>query len=718
MLTSYHELKPLIFALFFLSAMGAFGYSCWRLIRLARLGKDTGWSLKEPVDRFGQVIYVAFFQRKVLGDKFGWNHAMFFWGFLVITVGHIEFLMRGMVPSFSMHFLGDRIYSTILRGGDIMAFLVLGAVGMALFRRLVLKPKHIHNESVDAFRILGMIANVMITYFIATGFALRGGHPDMAGYGKWLPISSVVATFFEGVPVERAAGFYYELFWWAHAVILMAFLNYIPHSKHQHLLGAIPNIYAHKREKPKAALTRMDFETSEVFGAGRVTDFSWKALLDTYACTECGRCDLYCPANNTGKPLQPQQVIHDMKDNLYANGDPLLKERGPLAFAMAPEEFEPVLPLIAESEETRQKGQTSPEVLWACTTCGACVEACPVLIDHVDSIMDMRRHMTMMEGNISPELANTYKNIENNHNPWGIGHDKRADWAEGLGLKYWGGSNDADKFEYLFWVGCAGSYDNRAQKVVKSLCEVLDEAEIAYAILGQEEKCTGDPVRRTGNEYMFDEMAKSNVATLNELGVNKVVTACPHCFNTLKNEYPAFGGHYDVIHHSQLISGLIESQRITLDKEMMKTVTFHDPCYLGRWNDEYEAPRKSLAAVRHLNVVEMEANKERSMCCGAGGGQMWMEEAEGTTRVNVERTRQAMETDAEVIGVGCPFCMTMIEDGVKHFDAEEEVQVKDIAEIVAGAMERKPKANKPAKPEASDPGPSAQSDDPQPVVAG
>jgi Fe-S oxidoreductase len=323
-----------------------------------------------------------------------------------------------------------------------------------------------------------------------------------------------------------------------------------------------------------------------------------------------------------------------------------------------------------------------------------------VLIDHVDSIMDMRRHLTLMEGDVQPALAATFKNVENNYNPWGIGADKRAAWAEGMGLKYWGGSEDAAHFEFLFWVGCAGSYDNRAQKTIKALTRILDAGGVSYAILGQKERCTGDPVRRTGNEYLFNDLAQHNVATLNELGVRKVITACPHCFNTLKNEYPAFGGHYEVLHHTQVIEQLLDEGRIQLNQEIMKKVTFHDPCFLGRWNDETEAPRKSLAAVRRLNVVEAKESGKKSFCCGAGGGQMWMEEHEGT-RVNMERTRQLLEVEPEVVAVACPFCMTMIEDGVKAHN-REEVKVLDVAEVVASALDPNAKPSPLRVPHAED----------------
>ncbi len=683
---TYGALKPFIFAVFFLGSMGLFAHSVWRMVRLARLGGDYPGTFGDIVDRIGKVIYFAFFQRKVVHYRFGWNHVIIFWSFLIITVGHTEFLLRGMFPAFSLSFLGTPIYSAILFGGDIMAFIVLFAVAAALFRRLVIKPDWIHLSS-EGFFILGLITGVMVTYFAAMGFAIRGQHPEVAGHEHALVLSNIVASSLGGFSVSASAGPLYETFWWSHAVVLMVFLNVIPHSKHIHLLGAIPNIFMYKKDKPSASLTRLDFENSEVWGVNQVNEFSVKALVDTYACTECGRCDMHCPARRTGKPLEPQQLIHDIRDNLYINGDKVLAERKLFDFSKAPEEWEPELPLVAESEAERKHGQTSTDVLWACTSCGACVEACPVLIDHVDTIMDMRRYQSMMvEGGVSTELANTFRNLENQSNPWGVGADKREDWAKQLGLKIWDSSESASSFEYLFWVGCAGSFDNRAQKTVKAFSEILDAAGVTYAVLGNAEGCTGDTARRGGNEYMFDTMAQANVETLNDMGVKKVVTACPHCFNTLKHEYPAFGGNYEVVHHTQLIDQLIKDDRIQLNGAEMKKVTFHDPCFLGRWNNEVEAPRSSLAAVNRLQVVEMKEHGKKSFCCGAGGAQMWMEEHGGHTRVNLERTKHALDTGADVIAVGCPFCMTMMEDGVKSHDAEEKVKVLDVAEVIRDAM--------------------------------
>jgi Fe-S oxidoreductase len=681
----YSALKSVIFAILFLAGMGWFARSVYRMAKLAVLGRDYSGFTPAIVDRIGAVIYFVFMQKRVVDERFGWNHVVFFWGFLIITIGHIEFLVRGVFPGFSLAFLGEPLYHAILVGEDTMAFVVLFAVALAVYRRAVIKPRHIHITA-EGYVILGLIASVMVTYFLAMGFGIAGDHPDML-HEDLLPFSNLVATALSGVS-EQAAFVGYEIFWWAHAVVLLAFLNVIPYSKHIHLLGAIPNIFAHKRDKHKAALNPIDFETAETYGVGKVTDFTWKALLDTYACTECGRCDLYCPARRTGKALEPQQVIHDMRGNLYANGDQFLRERPIFDFSSAPDDFEPSLPLIAESEADRKPGQTSPEVLWGCTSCGACVQACPVLIDHVDAIMDMRRHLTLMEGNVQPELANTFQNIERNYNPWGIGADKRGDWAEQLGLKLWDQSDAGTEFEYLFWVGCAGSFDNRAQKTIKAFSEILDHAGIQYAVLGQKEKCTGDSARRGGNEYLFDQLATENVQTLNDFGVKKIVTACPHCLNTLRNEYPAFGGHYDVLHHTQLIDQLIADGRLQLEEDVRKKVTFHDPCFLSRWNDEVEAPRRSLAAAKHLNLVEMKETKKKSFCCGAGGAQMWMEE-QNDNRVNVERVRQALETEPDAIAVGCPFCMTMISDGVKAHDKEEEVEVLDVAEVVLAALKKK-----------------------------
>lgn len=683
---AYADVKPFVFAVLFIAANLSFAWSMWRLVRLARLGTDHPTPLQAIGDRVRDLIVYVFLQKRVVDRKFGYNHVIIFWAFMVISLGHLEFVLTGLIPPLSgVIFESPVKYLAfpILWAADVMALVVLFALANAFIRRIFVKPWFIHYSSVDGFVVLSLISLVMITYFGAMSAMIARLGPE-AGHAAFFPVSNVLSAVWSAeTPLVVQ-----ELFWWGHAFVLLFFLNYIPYSKHQHLVGAIPNVFLREGEKHKAALRPIDFEKEgvESFGVGKVTEFTWKQLLDTYACTECGRCDLNCPATNTGKPLKPQQVIHDIKGNLYANGDVALKGRPLLQLAQAAADLAPTLPLIADSEEARKVGsQTSPEVLWSCTTCGACVDACPVLIDHVGAIVDMRRYLNLTVGNVPHELSATYQNMERNSNPWGIGADKRGDWATALGLKFWGSSDDAKEYEYLFWVGCAGSFDNRAQKTVKSFTRVMDEAGVKYAILGTAEGCTGDPARRTGNEFMFDAMAKANVQTLNDFGVKKIVTACPHCLNSLKNEYPAFGGKYDVIHHSQLIDQLIGDGRIKLDEEVMGKVTYHDPCYLGRWNNEYEAPRRSLAAIKHLGMVEMDNNKRTSMCCGAGGGQMWKEESVGK-RVNLERTEQALATGADTIAVACPFCMTMLDDGVKSKSKEDSVKVLDIAELVEKAM--------------------------------
>lgn len=676
-------LKAIVFAVLFTTAIVFAAKRVYFLARMLRFGLPYEEYKSEPFERLKKLIQVVFMQKKVVKYRYGWNHAVLFWGFLIITVGHSEFILRGLFPFISLDFLGP-IYTAILFGGDVMALVVLFALCIAFYRRLVIKPFWLH-YSWDGNTILGLIAMVMITYLGATSLGIRGMHPDVYAHAHSYVVSNFIAGRLSFIPVETAGGVLYEVFWWGHAMVLLVFMNVIPRSKHLHLLAAIPNVYVHKRAKPVNALARIpNLEEAEFWGVGQFNHFNWKMLLDTYACTECGRCDMHCPANRTKKPLQPQAVLHDVRQNLWINGEKLIADRKLFDLAGVPEEYAPELALIAESHDSKEDGQTSRDAIWSCTSCGACVEACPVLIDHVDHFMDMRRYLSMTEGDVSPELANTYRNLENNYNPWGIGHDKRAAWAEAAGLKFWGGSEDAEKFEYLFWVGCAGSYDARAQKTQRALSKIMDAAGVSYAVLGSGEKCSGDVLRRTGNEYQFEATAMENVETLNSFGVKKIVTACPHCMNTLKSEYSAFGGNYDVVHHSQLLIELIEAGRIELPQEFKKKVTFHDPCFLGRWNKEVEAPRKTLTSVKGLQLVEMDENKEKSFCCGAGGGQMFMEE-EGE-RINVERTRQALKTKAEVIGVGCPFCMTMIEDGVKSENKEEEVKVLDIAEIILLAM--------------------------------
>jgi Fe-S oxidoreductase len=469
---------------------------------------------------------------------------------------------------------------------------------------------------------------------------------------------------------------WFETFWWVHSVLVLAFMNYLPYSKHLHVLTSVPNVYF-SSTRPRGALKPLNLEAENVekFGAADIEDLTWKQLLDGYTCTECGRCTDSCPANLTGKMLSPRKIIMDIRDRTF--------EKGPLMLAgvtEAPGTEGAKSPL----EKTLLNDSITAQELWACTTCMACVQECPVNIEHVDAILEMRRNLVLMESAFPPEVQTVFRNLENNFTPWAFSASARADWAEGREIALMSATQDA---EVLFWVGCAGAYDTRYKKVTQAFAGLMKHAGIRFAILGTEEKCTGDPARRIGNEYLAQILIKENVQTLNKYGVRKIVTTCPHCLNALLNEYPDFGGKYEVVHHTDFLWRLVDGGRIRITAAQKAKITYHDSCYLGRYNQIYESPRETLRAIPGLELVEMKRSRSRGLCCGAGGGQMWMEEKEGK-RVNIERTEEALGVHPEVIGTACPFCMTMMTDGVKAKEASEHVEVKDIAEILLDAVGR------------------------------
>jgi Fe-S oxidoreductase len=481
-----------------------------------------------------------------------------------------------------------------------------------------------------------------------------------------------------------------EALWWIHVLVVLGFLNYLLYSKHSHIIAALPNIYFRNLGQ-RGIVPKLDLEADDITKTGVVSeykDFTWKSLLDSFACTECARCTNECPAYNTGKPLSPMQVVHDVRDDMktrlpdYGPLDTLLErfQHGAAVAERTKEEVKNPIPLVG--------GRTTEEVLWACTTCGACQEVCPVFIEQPEKILQMRQNLVLVQEKVPPDLARTFTNLERNGNPWGIAADKRMDWANGKDVPTLDDKPDA---EYLLWVGCAGAYDDRIKKQTLALVEILKEGGVDFAVLGLEEGCTGDPARRSGNEMLYQMQAQQNVETMNSKKVKKVVTACPHCLHTIKNEYPQLGGNFEVRHHTQLIRELVAAGKVQIDaaKTQGKQVTLHDPCYLGRWNGEYDAPRDLLDAVPTTEPrIELPRNREHGFCCGAGGGRMWMEEKIGT-RVNHNRVDEVLESGVDTVATACPFCTIMLTDGVNDRNAAEKVQVLNVSELVARSMKRK-----------------------------
>ena len=663
--------ESLIFAALLVCGLGFFLRNVFRLFSFLCLGQwenrfDHLWSRLK-----GMFVY-AFLQLRVVSEKFGVNHFFLFWGFMVLFLVNIQFFIGGVFPRFSFDFLGAIPYGILLLMADIMSFVVLACVVIAVIRRVFFRPPHIE-ATLDAFFILFLVASLMAAYFGLHACEIRlEREPLMAG---WTPLSAALSKMAADTTPERAH-LLARVFWWIHALVLLFFLNYLPYSKHLHILTAIPNCFF-RSFSFVSTVPRMVFKKGNTFGISRVVQFSWKDLLDFFSCTECGRCQAACPAHNTDKPLNPRMVIREGKLNLLANGSALISTRPADTLASAPPDASMKIPLINGREES-----VATDAIWACTTCGACMVKCPVFIEHVPKLIGMRRHLVMEKAQFSKELIAFFENTEQRSNPWGIAPSDRAKWTQDLAVKT---IADNPTAEYLFYVGCAGSFDSRNRRVVTALTAILNAANLSWAILGTEEKCCGDSLRRLGNEYVFDKLARENIALFKKYGVRKIITYCPHCFSTLKNDYRQYGADYEVIHHSQLISSLLEQGRITLKKVLDGKTVIHDSCYLGRYNDIYKEPRAIIRAASGADPLEMKRCGEESFCCGAGGGRMWMEELIGK-RIYLERTQEALRTDPSTIAVACPYCMTMFEDGVKDEKAQEQVKVKDIAEIVAESM--------------------------------
>jgi Fe-S oxidoreductase len=689
-------MKQIVFALLLVASLALFAWTVRRFLRAILSGRADART-NNTGERLRSLAVYFFGQKKVvektslparrwprfvsaLGSKY---HFLIFWGFIVITIGSTETLVQGLVPSLSLATLfGEGAARAAYVAMDYTNIVVLAVIGFAFFRRIVLQPRLIP-MSRDAAAILGGIGTLMITHFGIHGFrGIAAGTPEPG-----FPVSAALLSGLHGMSPD-AAGVASEVCWWLHVVVLLAFLNYLLYSKHSHIIAALPNIYFRNLGQ-RGVLPKLNMEADDMASTGvvsKVEDFTWKSLLDSFACTECARCTNFCPAYNTGKPLSPMQVVHDLRDDLRTR-----MKRGPLDHAIerfqhgqaAADAADKPIPLIG--------GRTTEDVLWACTTCGACQEVCPVFIDHPEKILQMRQDLVLVQEKVPSDLARTFKNLEQNGNPWGLGADKRMDWAEGKNVPTLDDKPDA---EYLLWVGCAGAYDDRIKKQTVALVDILREGGVDFAVLGLEEGCTGDPARRAGNEMLYQMQAQQNIETMNTKKVKKVITACPHCLHTIKNEYPQLGGNFEVRHHTQVIRELVAAGKIELGADGKnggpKSVALHDPCYLGRWNGEYDAPRDVLDALPGgpSARIELPRNKQHGFCCGAGGGRMWMEEKIGT-RVNHNRVDEVLASGVDTVATACPFCTIMLRDGVQDRNAAEKVAVLNVSELVAKSMKRK-----------------------------
>lgn len=658
----------MLFAALFVVSIISFLVAASRRYQLLLLGREEN-RFDRPLERFWGMLVNAIGQKRVMARPFGMNHSVLFWSFLVLLLANGEFLMAGIVPSLSFQRLPAVVLQPLTLAFEVGSVLTLVAVVVAASRRLFFAPSYLNASYVkarssEAFLILGMIGTLMVADFGMHAAAIGTG-AEAAGW--FAPVSSLLGRTLAFVSAEDN-GTLFTVCWWSHALVLLAFLNYIPLSKHLHILAAIPNCFFKNLEGP-APLPREEFEPGKEFGVGRVDQFTWKDLLDGFACTECGRCQSVCPAASTGKPLNPRQVVHDMKVNLLRNAPHLKNGKGGGSA---------LLPLIGDQGE----GSSREDALWSCTTCGACMEACPVFIEQMPKVVQMRRHLVQTHAKFPEELLGLFENTEQRSNPWGIAPSERGKWSHSLPTKPF----VKGETEYLFFVGCAGAFDPRNKNVAVAVGKVLNAAGVSWGVLGKEEKCCGDSLRRLGNEYVFDRIAKENVAQLKEKGVTKVITHCPHCYHTLKNDYRQHGVDLEVVHHSEFIADLIGQGKLKLNgsvKDLGKTVV-HDSCYLGRHNGVYEAPRAVIGAATGTRPSEMGRHENESFCCGAGGGRMWMEETVGE-RINLVRVMEALQEKPDTVCVSCPYCLTMFEDGLKDLGSDR-VKVKDIAEVVADGL--------------------------------
>jgi Fe-S oxidoreductase len=677
---------PLVFPLFW-GAAAFFALAMARHLRVFAAARNAS-PTERPLARLAGTIRYGLVQTRMFRDPAaGLTHFGIFWGFVLLTIGTANIVTGGLIQAVVSIPFDGLLWALVMALQNVVAVVVLVAVAAAIVNRLVIRPARL-TLSVHALLILGLIGAVVATELFAQVFEVAA-HGPIAGAFIANALGGALAGL--GPDVTQAL---FALLWWAHMVLVAVFLCYLPFGKHLHIATAIPNI-ALRKLAPRGQLPAMDLEAEDaVFGVRTVADLSWKDLLDGFTCTECGRCQQACPAHATGKPLNPKTFIMGIRHEAV--------------------EAEAGLPLIPNSPSVRALGlddTLSPEAVarplvdtaipyeavWDCLTCGACVEACPVTIEHVDKIVGLRRNLVLEDSRFPQELTAAFRGMESVANPWGQPPSARLDWAKGLAfpvrtMKEVQAAGELDGLEVLYWVGCAAAFDDRNRRVARAVVTCLDAAGVSFAVLGQEESCTGDPARRMGNEYVFQVLAGQNIETLNRyaMGERTIVTACPHCFNTIGNEYGQLGGSFRIRHHSEFLAGLVADGRLVLGADGLpeRSVTYHDSCYLARYNGVIAAPREVLGSIPGVELVEMGNSGRQTFCCGAGGGRMWMEETRGT-RINAARTLQVLDTGASTVATACPFCMVMLRDGLTdagRAEGADAVSAQDISELLAAAI--------------------------------
>jgi len=679
----------IIFWLLFVVALGLFIQRASLLLRLLKLGRPEN-RFDRMGYRFTSMLTIGFTQSSnlkslTLKDPAALGHAIMFWGLIIFGVSYFVFI--GLGGGFGLYtiFSGSSFETVFFSILDIVAVLVILSMIWVVIKRYLIVPDRLKREMSPAEKIVQpllivVIIGLMLLHFGIEGFRYAAYGIPGSGPPLGVPLAQTLVN--AGISGDTLAAVY-KIFWWLNFVLLLVAVIYAPRSKHLHPLASFPNLLF-RNLAPKGSVKPVDLKKPETSGAAEIRDFSWKQLLDLYSCTWCGRCHVVCPAQLSGKPLSPRELILGMKEHLLEEGPKLLKKQVP-ASSVAVDKAGVTDP--ESSTEHTGRGKTligdviSEEAIWSCTTCLACQDICPVNNEHIDKIIDLRRHLQMIA---KTEVArDTLKNLRVRGNPWRGTMYARTDWTEGLNIKVVGEDSNID---VLYWVGCTEALEDRSLKVARAVAKLMKQAGVNFGILGEEEMCCGDPARRLGAEHLFQMLAMNNIQLLQSYNIKKIVTACPHCFNTLKNEYPKLEGQFDVVHHTQFIVELLKDKKLRVKPSGDALVTYQDPCYLGRYNDIFDVPRQIINDILGMTLVEMEQNKKDGFCCGGGGGRMWIEEKFGQ-RINEMRLDQAINTQAKVVAIACPFCLQMYEDAAKAKNAEESLKVRDIAELVEESLE-------------------------------